>query len=233
MTDETNLYIILWVLWFEKEQDLFEKDYLVFFKSNGSMNRRRWLVIRDYCIGWTIAFIVLSIVRGAGTVESGDLKFDFLSSFMIVLTMGPILGIISGYAQIWTEERIYKRISIQRLLLVRLLYAILFVILLTLLAYGVYRMYFGLEVSLITFAFERGSLAVIFYVLLVDFIFGVFRQVNLMLGGRQLREIASWRILYSPRRIEDFHVSRPSGIHSIGRKIGPYSIQQVDSRLLQ
>lgn len=162
------------------------------------MNKRRWRIIRDYCIGWTFAFLILSIVRGMGTMETGDLKFDLLSSLMISLTLGPILGMISGYAQVLTEERIYKRITIQRLLLIRLLYALLFVLLLTLVAYGVYRLYFGMDIGLITFAFGKGSLAIIFYVLLVDFLMGVFRQVNLMLGEGNLGKLLRGEF-YTPR----------------------------------
>lgn len=154
-----------------------------------------------YCIGWTLAFIFLSIVRGVGTTEQGSLQFGFFSSMAIALTLGPLIGAISGYAQIFSEERVYKRISIQKLLLLRLLYIFLFIITLTVIAYGTYQLYFGTHLGLIEFAFDKGSFAIYFYVFTVDIFMTILRQVNLMLGENNL-----WKFLmgkfYTPREEE-------------------------------
>jgi adenylate cyclase len=164
-------------------------------------NRRRWRIIRDYVVGWTLAFVFLSIVRGVGTTENGELQFDFQSSLMIALTMGPIIGSISGYAQVLTEERIYKRISIQKLLMLRLIYAFLFIILLILLAYAVYQLYFGTDIGLWAFAFGEGSFAIYFYVLTVDFFLAALSQVNLALGDNNLGKLLRGKF-YTPREEE-------------------------------
>ena len=65
-------------------------------------------------------------MRGEGTRELGSVQFEFWPSILFSFFMGPIFGSISGYAQILSEERIYKRISFQKLLLLRLVYSILF-----------------------------------------------------------------------------------------------------------
>ena len=160
--------------------------------------RRRLKVIRDYCIGWTIAFIFLSIVRGVGTEETGSLQFGFSESLIISFTMGPILGILSGIAQVWMEEKIYRRISIRRFLVLRLLYALLFMIFMVILAYGVYQLYFGTELDIITFAFDDGSFAIYFYVLAVDLTLNIIRQLNLMLGQGNLGKLLTGKF-YHPR----------------------------------
>lgn len=136
-------------------------------------------------------------------MEVGSLQFDFLSSMKIALTLGPIMGLISGYAQIITEERIYKYTSIHRMLFIRFVYAILFVILLIVAAYGVYQLYFGTSISLWTFAWDEGSAAIYFYVLFTDSFLSVLRQVSLMLGEGNLTKLLRGKF-YTPR--EETHI---------------------------
>lgn len=161
-------------------------------------NKRKWRIIRDYCIGWTLSFIFLSIVRGIGTTENGNLQFGFWSSFLISFSLGPLLGAVSGYAEILMEERFYKRMSIGKLLAIRLGYSVLFVLALTVIAYGVYQLYFGTEMGLIAFAFDEGSGAIYFYVLFVDLVMSAVSQINLMLGENNLLKLLTGRF-YTPR----------------------------------
>lgn len=165
------------------------------------INNRRWRIIRFYCIGWTLAFIFLSIVRGVGTTEMGSLKFDTSSSLLISITLGPIMGLISGFAQILTEERIQKHRSLFRLLFFRLIYGVLFLILLILGAYGVYQFYFGTSLGIVTFAIDAGSAAIYFYVLSVDGFLTLLRQINLMLGEGNLRKLIQGKF-YTPSEEE-------------------------------
>ena len=160
--------------------------------------KRRIRIVRDYCIGWTVAFLFLSVVRGVGTEELGGLKFEFGQSLIISFTMGPIMGIISGISQVWMEEKIYRRISIGRFLALRLLYAFLFIIILILLAYGIYQLYFGTDLDIISFAFDDGSFAIYFYVLSVDLVLNIIRQLNLMLGQGNLGKLLTGKF-YQPR----------------------------------
>ncbi|MEO0900651.1 MAG: adenylate/guanylate cyclase domain-containing protein, partial [Bacteroidota bacterium] len=144
---------------------------------------------RFYCIGWTLAFVFLSIVRGIGTEELGKLKFDFISSLYIAFTIGPLMGLVSGAAQILTEERIYKRTSIRKLLFIRFLFTILFTLALIVFAYSAYQLYFGTSLDIYSFASDRGSGAIYFYVFSVDLMLSVLRQVNLMLGEGNLYKL--------------------------------------------
>ena len=160
--------------------------------------KRRLRLIRDYCLGWTFAFIFLSIVRGVGTVEVGSLQFAFLDSILISFTMGPIIGVISGVAQIWMEEKIYRRNSIGRYLVLRLIYELGFIIIMILLAYGTYQLYFGTELGIVDFAFDDGSFAIYFFVLSVDLAINIIRQLNLMLGQGNLGKLLTGKF-YHPR----------------------------------
>ena len=127
-------------------------------------NKRRWQIIKQYGIGWTLAFIFFGIVRGEGTEEIGSVRWEVWESILSAFIMGPILGGISGYAQILTEEHGYERVSIQRLFALRVLYATLFLASMILLGYAIY----GKNIGLVEFAFEPGSFAIYLYILSID-----------------------------------------------------------------
>lgn len=163
--------------------------------------KRKWRIIKDYLIGWVIAFLVLGIIRGLGTSEDGFLKFGLFESLLMSFTLGPLLGIFSGYLQILTEERINKRISIQKLLLIRLFYSFLFLVSLILIAFVAYRLYFHAEMGLLDFILDPGSLAICFYVLAVDTFLSFIWQVKLMLGEGNLGGLLRGKF-YTPREEE-------------------------------
>ena len=165
------------------------------------INKRRWRILRFYIVGWTLACIFLSIVRGVGTEELGSLKFEFKTSMIISVTLGPVLGLISGLAQMLTEERIYKFISIYKLLMIRFVYIIIFLILMVFAAYSIYKLLFGTDVGIIDFAFDEGSGAIYFYMLSVDFFLAIARQINLMIGEGNLRKLLIGKF-YTPREEE-------------------------------
>ena len=148
-------------------------------------------------IGWTLAFIFLSIVRGEGTREIGSVDFVAWKAALVSIIGGCLFGALSGYAQILTEEKGYKKISIQKLLLLRILYVLLFLFTMISLAY----LFFGEEITFLEFAFEPGSFAIYLYIVVVDvFMFGL-RQVNLFLGGGNLWKLFRGKF-YSPREEE-------------------------------
>ncbi|MEO9966761.1 MAG: adenylate/guanylate cyclase domain-containing protein [Reichenbachiella sp.] len=160
-------------------------------------NKRRWQIIKQYGLGWTLAFIFLSIVRGEGTRELGSVQFEMWKAILNAFFMGPLFGSISGLAQILMEEHGYKRISFRKLILLRLIFAVAFVITIVLLAFAIHAE----NISLWQFAFEPGSFAIYFYIISVDIFMVSLRQVNLFLGNNNL-----WQLLkgnfYTPREEE-------------------------------
>ena len=150
--------------------------------------KRNLRILRDYIIGWTVSMVFLSIVRGVGTIEAGSLQFTFQRSLMISFTLGPIIGIISGYAEIWMESKIYRRVSILTFLGLRLFWAIVLVLVLVLAAYSVYYVFFGIDMSIIEFGADAGSGAIMFYIIVVDLFISILRQINMMLGPKKLNK---------------------------------------------
>ncbi len=158
-------------------------------------------IIRDYAIGWTLAFYFLSIVRGVGTVEEGSVQINFWVSIAFASIIGPIFGSISAFAEILTEERYYKRISLARLLILRLSYALLILTTLVILAYGLCVWLLDINLTLVEFAFEPGSFAIYFYILFVDLSMTAIRQVSLLLGEGKVSDLLLGRF-YTPREEE-------------------------------
>jgi adenylate cyclase len=157
-------------------------------------NKRRLQILKQYIVGWTIAFVFLSIVRGEGTEELGSVKMEVWKAILVSLLMGPFFGSISGFAQILTEENGYEQIALRNLLLLRILFAILFVSSIVLLAYFI----FSENIGLLEFAFEPGSLAIYFYIISVDIFMLGLRQVNLFLGSNNFWNLFRGRF-YTPR----------------------------------
>lgn len=160
-------------------------------------NKQKWQIIQQYIIGWILSFIFLSIVRGEGTEELGSVQFELGKSILISLIGGTIFGAISGYAQILTEERGYKKMSIQSLLAARVIYVLLFLIAMITLAY----LLFGQAISYLEFVFEPGSFAIYLYIVVTDIFLFSFRQVNLFLGSNNLWKLFRGKF-YTPREEE-------------------------------
>ncbi|NJB69953.1 adenylate cyclase [Saonia flava] len=161
----------------------------------------RWKIILHYVLGWTLAFLFLSIVRGVGTIEKSSVAFEFWETILVSILFGLLFGSISGYTQILTEERIYKQISIAKLLLVRVVFAFLFLSLLIFVSYLMVTTFFGETKGFIAFVLEPGSPAIYFYILCVDIFMFVFRQISLLIGEKNLGKVLSGKF-YTPREEE-------------------------------
>ena len=142
----------------------------------------------------------LSIVRGVGTTEAGSVKFEIWTSLLVSLIFGVFFGAIAGIAEIIMEERAYKRISLGRLLIIRVLYAILFLFTMIVISYFMVTNFFGVDIGFVDFIFEPGSLPIYFYMLTVDFLLVLLRQINLMLGEKEFEEIPDGEVLSGPEK---------------------------------
>lgn len=90
-----------------------------------------------------------------------------------------------------------------RLLLLRTLYAILFLAVLISLSYAMVRAIFGIEIGFVAFVFEPGSLAQYTYIVATDVFMVFLRRVNLLLGEKNLVKLLLGRYYrpYEEQRI--------------------------------
>lgn len=160
-------------------------------------SKRRLRIIKQYSFAWTFAFLYYSFLRGEGTHELGSTQLGFWEIVIACLILGPIFGSISGYAQILSEEHGYKRISLQKLLALRVVFAVFFLASIILLGY----IFFGKNIGLIKFAFEPGSFAIYLYIVSVDIFMFCLRQINLFFGSNNLWSLFRGKF-YTPREEE-------------------------------
>lgn len=163
--------------------------------------KRRLKLVRDYIIGWTLAFIFLSIVRGVGTIAISSVQFEFWQAIFVSFIFGFFFGTISGYGQILIEEKLYRRISMGKLILLRLTYIISLLTVIILLSYFIVTQFMGEAKGIFAFAIEPGSSAIYFYIISVDIFLLFLRQVNLMLGENNLWKFFQGKF-YTPREEE-------------------------------
>lgn len=163
--------------------------------------KQRLQLIFEYSIGWAIAFMLMSIIRGSGTTELGSVQFDITKALLVSLFLGAIFGCFSGYTQILTEEKLYKKISLKHLITLKFLFAIILLLTLVIVAYIIVTTFSGVEISFIEFLIEPGSFAIYLYILLVELFMFILRMVNLMLGRKNLKKLLQGKF-YNPREEE-------------------------------
>jgi adenylate cyclase len=163
--------------------------------------RRRWRIVRQYATGWILAFVFLSIVRGSGTIEQGSAQFGLLTAIGLSALFGLVVGAVSGCAQIAIEERLYRRVSLRRLLTVRFIVAALFLLAINVAGYVTVTAMRDVSIGFVEFTFEPGSAAIFFYILCVDAFLVTLRHVNLLLGEGNLGRLIRGDF-YTPREEE-------------------------------
>jgi len=182
--------------------------------------KRRTRIIFQYALAWTVAFLFLSIIRGYGTHELGKLEFDAIPSLIISFTLGPLLGVLSGMAQLYMEEKFYRRIPVYKFLMWRLLYTAFLIVLLVVLAYSIYSAFFGTQASLIELAISDGAPAIYLYVLVVDLIINFTRQINMMIGEGNLSKLLRGKFYEPSEEKRIFMFLDLSSSTSIAEKLG-------------
>ncbi|MDY8135504.1 adenylate/guanylate cyclase domain-containing protein [Aquimarina sp. 2201CG5-10] len=162
-------------------------------------HKQRWKIILNYIVGWAMAIVFLSIVRGEGTKELGSVEIEFWNwnTILSIFIFAPVFGFISGFIQIFIEEHGYKRTSFRNLLILRAIFLILFLLTIIGLTYPM----FGSNTGFIEYAFEPGSFALYFYIVWVDITMFIIRQINLFLGSNNFWNILNGKF-YTPREEE-------------------------------
>ena len=186
-----------------------------------SKNKRKHSVIRDYAIGWTFGFIVFMAIRSIGTIEEGGVRFDTMEGILAILVIGPFVGGLSGYSQYIFEERFYRRMSAPKLLGVRAIFSISFMVFLTFLTYSMSMFVFNQPfLDIIDFVTRPGSAVFYLYVFFLDFSLAVIRQVNLMLGPGTLLKFIRGDFYYPQEEDRIFMFLDLKSSTTIAEKLG-------------
>lgn len=163
------------------------------------MKKRNWLLIRDYTIAWTIALITYNVVRGVGTIDTDGIKVPVVQGVLISPLFGIIFGVVFGLAQVNFERLYNKRTPLPKLFLLRLILSLGVLSIVTFVAYWVFVLILGFsEISYTDFIINAPVFVFYGYIVFVDILISIFRQVSLMLGPGTLKKLVKGEF-YNPR----------------------------------
>ena len=163
------------------------------------MKNARWLLLKDYAIAWTGALMVYTLIRNVGTVERDGVEIDVTTGLIISPIFGILFGVIFGLVQINFERLYNQRTPMHKLFLMGTALSIAVITGMMLIAYLIfYYVLDAVTMSLADFFFSPASFIFYGYIIMVDILFSLFRQVNLMLGPGVLSKLMKGEF-YNPR----------------------------------
>lgn len=156
-------------------------------------------MIRDYFLAWTGALMLYTLMRTVGTIELDGIEVPTGVGVLMSPLFGLIFGLFFGFVQIRFEKFYHQRIPLTRLLITRFVVSTLVLLLITLLAYVVFVLVFnGLDIDFSEFLLNPAIFIFYAYVIAVDGIISLIRQINLMLGPGTLKKLIKGQF-YQPR----------------------------------
>lgn len=166
------------------------------------MKKSHWILIRDFSIAWTFALMVFSLVRGVGTIETDGVQMSIGYSLLFSPVFGTIFGFIFGLLQINFERLYNKRTPLYKLFLIGISLSYLVLVFISILAYGLFSQVLDFNaLSLGDFLFNPPIFVFYGYVLVVDFLISIFRQLSIMLGPGALKKLVMGKF-YNPTEEE-------------------------------
>ena len=166
------------------------------------MTKEKWILLRDYALSWTGALMVYTLVRNVGTYEQDGVDVGVLNGILMAPLFGSLFGIIFGLVQINFERLYNQRTPMLKLFLLGTALSITVITGIMCFAYVIFN--YALEIgtmSLVEFFFSPSSFIFYGYVIMVDILLSLFRQVNLMLGPGVLKKLMKGEF-YNPTEEE-------------------------------
>lgn len=186
----------------------------------------RWFLIRDHVLVWISAFTLFMMIRTTGTTDVTGIEIPVRVSLRMTISLGVFFGLISGLATLFFSERFYRRVSLRKFLLLRLLFTISFLVANIFLVYVIFtKVIQVLDVTLKEFLVQGPIWIFVIYLVMVDFGLALFGQMNLMLGRGNILKIISGKF-YEPKEEERiFMFLDLQGSATIAERIGhlPFS----------
>lgn len=163
------------------------------------MNKQKWSLIRDYSLAWTLALITYSLVRSVGTIETDGVQIPVEQGIMMSPFFGLLFGVVFGFAQMSFERLYNKRTPLPKLFLIRLSLSLGVLFVVTVVAFVVFMVVMKVgNMTFIQFISNPPIFVFYGYMVLVDGIIALFRQVSLMLGPGTMKKLIKGEF-YHPR----------------------------------
>lgn len=166
------------------------------------MTREKWTMLRDYCLAWTGGLVVYTLVRNVGTLEEDGVNMSVTQGLLMSPLFGSLFGVVFAFVQMNFERLYNKRTPMHRLFIIGTTVSISVITVMMGLAYVVFIFVLKLgDMSLSEFFFSPSSFIFYGYIIMIDILLSLFRQVNLMLGPGVLKKLMKGEF-YNPREEE-------------------------------
>lgn len=166
------------------------------------MNKKKWLLIRDYSLAWTGALILYNLLHTIGTIEKDGIEVSTQQSLMLSPLFGTLFGFVFGFVQMSFERLYNKRTPLPKLFFFRFVLSLVVLLFVTLMGYLVFIEFMEIgELSLSEFFFNPPIFVFYGYIILIDTLISIFRQMGLMLGPGTLKKLIKGEF-YNPREEE-------------------------------
>ena len=166
------------------------------------MTRDKWIMLRDYCLAWTGALVVYTLVHNVGTLEVDGVNLSTVQGLAMSPVFGCLFGTVFGLVQMNFERLYNKRTPMHRLFIIGTTVSITVITAMMGLAYIIFINILKTgELSLSEFFFSPSSFIFYGYIIMIDILLSLFRQVNLMLGPGVLKKLMKGEF-YNPSEEE-------------------------------
>jgi len=166
------------------------------------MRKQHLILLRDYVLAWTGALVVYTLVRNVGTYEADGVSVSAKQGLIMAPFFGGLFGLIFGLVQINFERLYNKRTPMLKMFLLGTSLSLLVITSMMLMAYVIFIYWLKVgELDLNDFFFSPSSFIFYGYIIMIDILLSLFRQVNLMLGPGVLKKLMKGEF-YNPREEE-------------------------------
>lgn len=192
-------------------------------------NRDKFLILRDYIVGWIIALSLWTIVRNVGVTVNAPASPETFDNIQLILIFGPLAGILFGLSQYKLEKYLYRRVPLWRLGLYGIVTDVVIMSIIFSAAYGFFKNVIGFDeegVSFIDFITNPNAILTFFYAIFVNFVMAALRQVNLLLGKGNLLRFIKGDFYYPRVENRIFMFVDLRGSTKIAEKLGHLAYSQ-------
>ncbi|MEM7106638.1 MAG: hypothetical protein AAF519_00335, partial [Bacteroidota bacterium] len=167
----------------------------------GYQKEQRNRILFVFFRNWIILFSIYGIVRGLGTIEEGAVELLIIDKVLLTLLFGGLVGLLSGVAQIFLEEKLDHHLRFTQIILFKTLLIFTLSVATLICAFFYFKNVLDRDLSLTDVLISPTALSLIVFLVIGDIFLSFIRKVDQMLGANVLNDLMSGKY-YRPRQEE-------------------------------
>ncbi|MEM6524719.1 MAG: adenylate/guanylate cyclase domain-containing protein [Bacteroidota bacterium] len=167
----------------------------------GYQKRQRTKILLNFLLNWIILFVIFGIIRGLGTVENGAVELLASDKILLTFLFGGLVGVLSGLAQIFLEEKLDRNLRFTQIILFKSLSILTLSIVTLICSFLYFKSVLNRDLPLVEVLTSPTALSIILFLLIGDIFLSFIRKVDQMLGANTLNNLMRGKY-YRPRKEE-------------------------------